>query len=271
VAVSVAETGRSRPGLLVPCVTAFVMLAVLIALGTWQLQRKAWKEALIAALDSRLAAAAVPLPPAERWAGLDQSRDEFRRVIIPVTLPPDEEALVYGANSARGGDVSVQGYWVFAPAKLADGATVVVNRGFIPANKRDPQTHRVGTGSMNLTGILRWPEPRNWFSPADNPADNLWFVRDHLAMAAAKGWGPVAPFYIDLETASGPDDLPKAGSVRPTLRNEHLQYAITWYGLAAVLVVVFLVWIRANLRQRRTVSAAPDPAPPNHESPSASD
>jgi surfeit locus 1 family protein len=263
VAVSAAMTVRPRPGLLVPCVMAFGMLAVLIALGTWQLQRKAWKEALITALDSRLAAAAEPLPPPGQWAALDQSQNEFRRVIVTATLTPGEEALVYGARSAVPGDVSVQGYWVFAPAKLADGATVVVNRGFIPDTGRNPQTHRAEAGPVRLAGILRWPEPRNWFSPADAPAGNLWFVRDHLAMAAAKGWGPVAPFYIDLETASGPDGLPTVGSVRPKLRNEHLQYAVTWYGLAAVLVVVFLVWIRANLSERRRDQATPDPASPS--------
>src|SRR5262249_6021050 len=96
---------------------------------------------------------------------------------------------------------------------------------------------------------LRWPEPRGLFAPKDDPARNLWFVRDHLAMAQAKGWGQVAPFYLELETSTGP--LPRAGRLTPTLRNDHLQYALTWDGLAIVLAAVVALWHRSRWHDGR--------------------
>jgi surfeit locus 1 family protein len=225
---------------------AFVLL---IGLGTWQLERKTWKEALIATLDERVGAEPVPLPPPERWPTLDPAKDEFRRVVFAATMPPGREALVYGAASAVRPDVSGPGYWVFTPAALSDGTALVVNRGFVPEGQQDPKTHVPPAGRIDLVGALRWPEPRGWFLPKDDPAHNLWFVRDPDAMAQAKGWGTVAPFYVELETPTGA--LPRAGRLKPTLRNVHLQYALTWFGLAAVLLAIFALW----LRSRRAPSA----------------
>jgi surfeit locus 1 family protein len=221
----------------------------LIGLGTWQLERKAWKEGLIDALAERTNAQPMPLPAPERWATLDPAQDEFRRVAFAATIAPEQEALVYSSGSSVRPDVSGPGYWVFAPAELAGGGTVVVNRGFLPEGQQDRKTHAPPTGRLELVGALRWPEPRGWFAPNDDPAHGLWFVRDHLAMAQAKGWGKVAPFYLDLETSTGP--LPRAGRLTPTLRNEHLQYALTWYGLAIVLAAVFAFWLRARWRDAR--------------------
>ena len=92
-----------------------------------------------------------------------------------------------------------------------------------------------------MPGAMRWPEPRGWFTPNDDPAYSLRFVRDQQAMAKAKGWGEVAPFFVELETPSGTAALPKSGRLTVNLRNELLQYAITWYGLATVLVISFFV------------------------------
>jgi cytochrome oxidase assembly protein ShyY1 len=227
-----------------PGVSALAAFVLLIGLGTWQLERKAWKEALIGALGERVAAEPAPLPPPERWATLDPAKDEFRRVALAARMTPGREALVYAAGSAVRPDVSGPGYWVFAPAEFAGGATLVVNRGFVPEGQQDPKTHVPPAGRVDLVGALRWPEARSWFMPKDDLAHNLWFVRDHIAMAQAKGWGAVAPFYIELETSTGP--LPRAGRLTPTLRNEHLQYAITWYALAVVLAVVFALWLRGR-------------------------
>ena len=87
------------------------------------------------------------------------------------------------------------------------------------------------------------------FSPADDPGKNLWFVRDPLAIAAAKGIEPVAPFYVEQESPAPPGGLPQPGKIAPTLRNAHLQYALTWYGLALVLAVMFGAWARGALRE----------------------
>jgi cytochrome oxidase assembly protein ShyY1 len=94
-----------------------------------------------------------------------------------------------------------------------------------------------------MVGVMRWPEPRGMFSPKDEPARNLWFVRDPVGIASAKGWGDVAPFFVELESPQPPGGLPRAGALKVNLRNEHLQYAITWYGLALVVAVMFAVWL----------------------------
>jgi surfeit locus 1 family protein len=222
------------------------MFIVLIGLGTWQLERKAWKESLIAALAMRTSGEPIPLPVPERWSALSPESDEFQRVTFPATIASGREVLVYGSGSSVRPDVSGPGYWVFAPAESAGGALVVVNRGFLPEGQQDPKTHPPPAGRVDLIGALRWPEPRGWFVPNDDSARNLWFARDHLAMARAKGWGNAAPFYVELESSTGP--LPRAGRLTPTLRNEHLQYALTWYGLAAVLAVMFALWLRSRRR-----------------------
>ena len=223
---------------------ALAAFVTLIALGTWQLERKAWKEGLIGALAERVNAQPVPLPPPERWAMLDPAHDEFRRMAFVASIAPDREALVYSSGSSVRPDVSGPGYWAFAPAELTGGGVVVVNRGFLPEGQQDPKTHVAPAGRLELVGALRWPEPRGLFAPKDDPARNLYFVRDHVAMAQAKGWGQVAPFYIELETSTGP--LPRAGRLTPTLRNDHLQYALTWFGLAIVLAAVFAFWLRSR-------------------------
>ena len=103
------------------------------------------------------------------------------------------------------------------------------------AGSRDAHRRRASTASIDLVGAMRWPERRGAFVPTDSPGHNLWFVRDHVAIAAAKGWGEVAPFFIELEGPQPPGGLPRAGALKVNLRNEHLQYAITWYGLAVVV------------------------------------
>ena len=137
---------------------------------------------------------------------------------FPAAFVPGEEALVYTVGSALRADVSGPGYWVFAPARLADGSIVVVNRGFVPEGRQDPASRPEGQGggTVALVGVVRWPEARGLFTPADNPERNLWFVRDHLAIAAARQWGPVAPFFIDQEAPLPPGGLPKAGQYAAT-------------------------------------------------------
>jgi surfeit locus 1 family protein len=253
---------RSWRSLLLPAMAAF---AVLIALGTWQIERKAWKEALIASLTQRLAVPPQALPPAKDWAKLDRAADEYRRVKFVASLDNTREALVFAAASAFRPDVTSPGYWVFTPAGLVSFAedsvigkretVVIVNRGFVPDARRDPQTRAAGqmTGPVEITGALRWPDERHWFTPADDPAHNLWFTRDPAGIAAAKGLDPkavtVAPFYIEQEAPTPPRGLPQPGKLVVALPDNHLQYALTWYGLAAVLAAVFGSWAATSGRR----------------------
>jgi surfeit locus 1 family protein len=175
---------RSWLGLLLPALLAFI---VLIGLGTWQVERKTWKEALIATLTERLAALPEALPAPATWQNLDPSSDEYRRVKFTALFDHATEALIYGAASAFRPDVSGPGYWIFTPARLTDGSLVMVNRGFVPEDRKDPNSRAGGqvSGPVEIIGALRWPDTRHWFTPADDAAHNLWFNRDPHAIAAA--------------------------------------------------------------------------------------
>jgi surfeit locus 1 family protein len=242
--------GRRR-GLLVPALFTLVGVALLIGLGVWQLERKAWKETLIDAIARRMNAPPLPLPPPQRWAALDAAHDQFTRVTFRATFENDQEALVFAGAAAMRPDTSGTSYWVFTPARLADGARVVVNRGFVPEENKDPETREAGlvTGPVEIVGALRWPEHGVWFTPAGDPARNLWFARDQLVIAAAKGWANVAPFYVDLEEPTPPGGLPAAGKLTVNLPNNHLLYALTWFALAVVLAAVFAAFARARRRE----------------------
>jgi surfeit locus 1 family protein len=242
------EPRRSWLGLLLPAIVAFL---ILVGLGTWQVERKAWKEGLIAALTERLNAPPVALQPAKDWQNLDPAGNEYTRVTFSAQFDNAAEALVYGAASAFRPDATGLGYWVFTPARLADGSTVIVDRGFIPEDKKSPTSRQAGqiAESVTIVGTLRWPDMRHWFTPNDDPAHNLWLSRDPQSIAAAKSLGPVAPFYVEQEAPIPPGGLPQPGKLVVALPDNHLQYAITWYGLAAALVAVFVVWAIKSRRR----------------------
>jgi surfeit locus 1 family protein len=251
----IAARGRLRGGFAVPIVFAAVAVSVFIALGTWQLGRRVEKLALIETLDRRLSAAPAALPARRLWPQLDRANDEYRRVRFSAAFIPAADALVYAGPSPFPSDMPGAGYWVFALARTTSGDLLVVNRGYLPEGEKDASTRAAnsriknnGAANIEVTGVMRWPQARSYFAPADDPLRNLWFVRDHLAIARAKGWGEVAPFYVELEEPPPAGGLPRPAPLRPNIRNEHLQYAITWYGLAAVLIVMLLAGMRTQRR-----------------------
>src|SRR5579872_5110871 len=131
------ESRAYRRGLIIPSLFVIAVFAALMVLGTWQLERKAWKEALIETMERRLVAAPIAIPSPDRWADLDADTVEFRRITVRAEFLYDQEALVYANGSALRTDVSGPGYWVFTPARLADGHIVVVNRGFVPQGRQE--------------------------------------------------------------------------------------------------------------------------------------
>ena len=240
---------RSAAGL---GIFTLAMVALLVGLGVWQLQRRVEKHALIAALTERLAVAPQALPPASQWSGLTPAHDEFRRVQFSASFEARPDAMVYSAGSAVRSDISGPGTWAFLPARLSTGETVVINAGFVQNTMQDrtQQDRAVGrliTGApLSMTGYLRFPESSGLLTPAQNLAARLWFVRDHRAMAKALGWGEVAPFYVDLETPVPQSGIPKPAPLDVHLKDDHLQYAVTWFGLAAVVIIAFTVWARGH-------------------------
>jgi surfeit locus 1 family protein len=248
----VTEPRAKRRGLIGPTLFTVVGIAILIGLGTWQLDRKAWKEDLIATVTARINGTPRDLPARANWPQLDQARDEYSRVAFSVEFLPGEEALVYTPGSPFRPDVTGPGYWLFAPAQLAGGSIVLVNRGFVPVDRKDPASRAQGSphGSVDVVGVMRWPETRGLFTPADDAKGNIWFVRDPKAMAEAHKWASVAPFYIDQESPVPPGGVPLPGKLDVQLPDNHLQYAITWFGLALGLAGVYAFWIAGRLRRR---------------------
>ena len=234
------SAGSAARGVVLPALFVAVgACACWSALGTWQLERKAWKEALIAALDSARGAAPTDLPPRERWP-----RARCRRGRIP-------PRRVSGASfctarrrwstppARRCGDVTGPGYWVFTPARLAGGSIVVVNRGFVPEAGRTRRRARgQPAGTVDIVGVLRWPEQRGTFTPADEPANAISGSR-----AIQPRWRrPRAGARSRRSTSirkrrRRPAACRRAGRSKPSLPNNHLQYALTWFGLALVVLV----------------------------------
>ncbi len=228
---------RFRPTL-GPTLFTIPTLIALIALGVWQLERLEWKEALIFERQSRSQAPAILLPDS-----LDQPRSlEFQAVRVPGRLLHDRE--FYLAARAFNGQV---GLHVVTPLALEQGRILLVDRGWIPDNRRDPATRPEGQipGDLELTGLVRlpgWKGP-SWLMPDNQPDENIWFWIDPAAMAEAAGLASViGEIYLDAGPAENPDGWPKGGQTRIELPNDHLTYALTWFALALSLAVIYVIY-----------------------------
>jgi cytochrome oxidase assembly protein ShyY1 len=247
-----------RPAVAGFAIFTLVMVAAFVGLGLWQLQRRVEKHALIAMLNERLGAAPQALPAPAQWSALTPGKEEFRRVSFTATYAPLPDAMVYSAGSAVREDVSGPGTWAFVPARLADGDTIVVNAGFVQntmqdRSQQDRAVRRLITGDpVQLSGYIRFPESAGTLTPSESVAKRLWFTRDHLAMSRVLGWvergKAVAPFYVDLEMPAPESGIPKPGPLSVRLKDDHLQYAITWFTLAFAVVIAFGVWWRGQRR-----------------------
>ena len=232
--------------LVAPAVATLIGLAILVALGLWQLQRLAWKEALIAAVAQRAGAPPSELAPAEAWSALNPGDYEYAHVRARGVYDGSRTALVFRALERARGRYAGQGYLVMTPLKLASGGTALVNRGFVPADRKD----QIGApaGEVEVTGLMRASEPRNFFTPPDDPAHGQWYTRDVGAMATFFKLDGPAPFFIDAD-AGAPGELPQGGETILAFPNNHLEYALTWFGVALALAGVFAAYAVAQLRR----------------------
>lgn len=238
--MTAARLNRGR-SLLLPALATLIALAILIGLGTWQLQRKAWKDDLMQQIETRAYGEPGPILPESEWPAWRADQDEFRKVRVTGTFLHDLEAPVYGLAPGTRQGAPLQGYYILTPLRLTTGGIVMINRGFVPTDLKNPATRAQGQldGEVTITGLVRAPEARNPFTPSDDPTRNTWFTRDPRAIAGARGLEPVAPFLIDADVAPNPGGWPRGGQTQLTLPNNHLQYALTWYGIALTLVGVF--------------------------------
>lgn len=226
---------RLRP-LLVPAICTLCMGAFLIGLGVWQLRRLAWKEAIIATIEARTKAPPRPVPPPSAWPLLQAADYEYRRVTLDGTFENDKETLVFR------GTTDGAGYLVMTPLELREGGgAVLVNRGWVPTELKDPAARKAGelSGPLKVTGLMRQPEPRNPFTPADDPAKGQFFTRDPGVIAAHLGLDDAAPFMVDADATPIPGGFPRGGATELDIPNNHFSYAMTWFGLALGLFGVF--------------------------------
>ncbi|AGS24644.1 SURF1 family protein [Rhizobium etli] len=230
----------AKRALFVVCLA--LLAAALAALGTWQVQRLAWKRDLTARIDQRVHAAAVPAPARTEWAKINAD-DEYRRVNAAGTLANDRETLVY-ASTALG-----PGYWVMTPLTLADGTAILINRGFVPTDRRDPAARREGqvSGPVEITGLMRMTEPKGSLLRSNDVEADRWYSRDVAAIAQKRGVDGVAPYFIDADAAANPGGLPVGGLTVIHFPNNHLVYAITWYGLAAMALALLVFILRGEI------------------------
>ena len=242
-------SGRLR-SLLWPGLFTLLGLAILIGLGVWQLDRLAWKEGLIAEVSARAAAPPIPAPPEADWAKLAPDDYEYRHVRLEGVYEFARQVLVFRALDDPRGRFGGPGYLVLTPLRLADGAYVIVNRGFVPQDQRDrfavPADR--ASGEVATTGLMRSSESRTWFTPSDDPARGQWFTRDPAAIAATLKLARAAPFTIDADATGGPGDLPQGGETILAFPNNHLGYAFTWFGMALALAGVFCTYAVTRMR-----------------------
>lgn len=214
---------------------ALIAAMGLAALGVWQLERRVWKHELVAAVDARIHAAPVAAPGKAALGAVDAKDDAYRRVTATGQFRHDRETLIQAVTD-RG-----PGFWVLTPLETAQ-FTLLVNRGFVPKDRRDPKTRVAGNvaGAVTVTGLLRVTEPEGAFLRSNDPAADRWYSRDVAAIAKARGLGKTAPYFVDADGAPNPGGYPVGGLTVVRFPDNHLVYALTWFALCALSL--FFAW-----------------------------
>ncbi|MBZ9654236.1 SURF1 family protein [Phyllobacterium lublinensis] len=224
-------------------IIGLIVFAILIALGTWQVERLYWKEGLLAEIEARTHAAPASLSDMEKvWA--DQKDVDYRTVTATGRLLNDRERHYFATFEGY------SGFYVYTPLLLDDGRAVFVNRGFVPYDMKDPATRPGGqtVTEVTVTGLARNPLAAKPSSivPDNDLASNTYYWKDLATMAGQSGLesDKLVPFFIDADKSPNPGGFPIGGVTIIDLPNSHLQYAVTWYGLAATLVAIMGVWLK---------------------------
>jgi surfeit locus 1 family protein len=228
--------------------------AGLVSLGMWQLNRLQWKTSLIERIEQHQTAAPAAAPGPAEWPAFDGADAEYRRVMVRGRFAHEFETLVQ-ATTALG-----SGYWVLTPLRTEEGYWVLVNRGFVPPDRREraARGQPEPAGVQTVSGLLRLTEPRGRLLQDNDPAAGRWYSRDVAAIAAARGLGSgehagaVAPYFIDVRADNdAPLDWPRPGLTVLHFSNNHLMYALTWFALAAMTAAALVYAVATELRTQR--------------------
>lgn len=247
-----------RSGLVGSAIAVAIAFAILMTLGTWQMQRKAWKEALLAQISER--SHAVPVPLQDVTGGAAGSDPEYTHASVTGRFLHDKEQFLWAPDASQG-----LGYHVYTPLETAPGQIVWINRGYVPHERKEPGTRGDGQvgGQVTVTGLVRKPitDP-GMFTPDNEAYRHMFYWRSLTEMhqAAFGSQGPkAAPYFLDADAEpANPGGLPQGGVTLIKLPNRHLEYAITWYGLAGTLLAVYAAFVLARVRRGRNGSEHPD-------------
>ena len=214
---------------------ALIAAIALAALGVWQLERRVWKHELVAAVEARIHAAPVAAPGPDAWREIGAKRDAYRRITATGRFRHDRETLVQAVTDLG------PGFWVLTPLETP-GFTLLVNRGFVPKDRRDANTRAAGNvaGRATVTGLLRVSGPEGAFLRSNDPAAGRWYSRDVAAIAKARGLGKAAPYFADADAAPNPGGYPVGGLTVVRFADNHMVYALTWFALCALSL--FFAW-----------------------------
>jgi len=226
-------TFRPYPGLTIASLIAFLILC---GLGFWQLERLQWKLDLIATVERNMAAPPMTLADS---LGRDPQAIQYRSVTLTGVFDNARES--YSFSTSAGGEGI---YHVITPFTTDDGHVLLVDRGVVPQGRLDPATRKEGDppGETEVTGIWRVPDPPGAFTPDPDRARRIWYARDVAAIAAANDLKLAVPALIEADATPNPGGFPRGGQTVVTFRNQHLGYALTWFGFAACLIGVWLAY-----------------------------
>ncbi len=259
-----ARRPRAAWVLAVLSIVALALFAGFLALGIWQIERRAWKLDLIDRVTARAQGVPQTPPSPAQWPGMTRETDEYRRLQLTGRYEHSHESLVQASTDFG------SGFWVMTPLVQADGTTVLVNRGFVTPDRRDPATRQDNApqGTVELTGLLRISEPAGGFLRKNDPAAAKWYSRDVGAIGTAQGLIKLAPYFVDAEAdgrtnALGASQLrgelahvadqriwPIPGLTVLSFHNSHAIYALTWFGLA-LMVAAAAFFVRRDERRVR--------------------
>ena len=214
------------------------LVVVFVGLAIWQVERRAWKHALIAQVEQRASAAAVEAPDRASWPRIDAAHDAYRRVTVTGTFVPAATTFVR-AVTALG-----SGYWVITPLRRVDGTLILVDRGFVTSDARASTRVDGSAAPITVTGLLRITEPKGGFMTTNDPAADRWVSRDVQSIATARGLADVAPYFIDADAKVAQDavddashGVPVGGLTVIAFTDNHLLYAVIWSLLALLCAV----------------------------------
>lgn len=237
-------------GLIFAAASAFILL---VALGVWQLQRREEKLGFIARHETALSAPAQAFPASASWAAIDFTKLEYYKVALEGRFLPLPEVHLYALLPKAPGKQGGAGWWIVLPFELKTGGVVFVNHGFVPQELKYPAQRPKSLappGEQKLEGLVRLPGQPGNFMPDSNPKTNEWYMRDPAAFAVYDSLesAQVAPVIVDQLTPNG-DSLPQPSDGALHVTNNHLHYALTWFALALVLLIMTALF---HFKRRKT-------------------